>query len=464
MEKRQATIVVDLGFGDAGKGTMVDYLSRQKPAQAVIRFNGGGQAAHNVITPDGRHHTFSQFGSGTLAGTPTHLSRFMLVDPVALSHEADHLVELGVNDPFERLTIDASALVVTPFHKAANRLREGLRKNGQHGTCGMGIGETTADSLAGNESVLVKDLSDFSVLAKKLKAIQERKYTELQEYFNSIPKDSPLQEEIRLLSDRAYSLGFAESTVSFSGQLRIVPEEYLGTLANKANLLFEGAQGVLLDEWYGFHPHTTWSTTTFANAETLLREIGYKERIEKLGVLRAYHTRHGAGPFPTYSPVLSALLPDLHNGDAGWQGQFRVGWFDFILARYALSVCRGVDRLAITHLDRWGQLPEKKVCMEYAFQPGNITPGEQMLGEMKRGQYSLHVTALRKKVCLTDLEHQEHLTMLLKKAVPLYQPVADDTESFLKLIEAVLETPVGITSFGPTAADKYQTAFVTYGC
>ena len=99
-------IVADLGYGDAGKGTVVDWLCATRPVHAVIRFNGGAQAAHNVVLPDGRHHTFAQFGSGTLRGVPTHLSRFVVVDPLALSAEAAHLVRLGVPDPFGLLTFD----------------------------------------------------------------------------------------------------------------------------------------------------------------------------------------------------------------------------------------------------------------------------------------------------------------------------------------------------------------------
>src|SRR4051794_33587520 len=120
-----AWIVVDLGFGDAGKGSVVDFLVREHQTHTVVRFNGGAQAAHNVVLPDGRHHTFSEFGSGTFVpGVRTHLSRFMLVDPAALLAEERHLRSLGVSDAFERLSVDGRAIVVTPFQKAANRLRE----------------------------------------------------------------------------------------------------------------------------------------------------------------------------------------------------------------------------------------------------------------------------------------------------------------------------------------------------
>ncbi|MGH3242709.1 MAG: adenylosuccinate synthetase, partial [Spirillospora sp.] len=98
-------IVVDLGYGDAGKGTVVDHLCSANPVAAVVRFNGGAQAAHNVVLDNGRHHTFAQFGSGTFTpGVRTHLSRFMLVDPLALAAEADHLRALGVTDALDRFT------------------------------------------------------------------------------------------------------------------------------------------------------------------------------------------------------------------------------------------------------------------------------------------------------------------------------------------------------------------------
>lgn len=107
--------------------------------------------------------------------------------------------------------------------------------------------------------------------------------------------------------------------------------------------MFEGAQGVLLDEWHGFHPYTTWSTTTFGNAETLLAEAAMTAT--RLGVVRCYLTRHGPGPLVTEDPTLE--LPDPHNGRNEWQGAFRVGHFDAVALRYAIEVAGGPGR------DRW---------------------------------------------------------------------------------------------------------------
>src|SRR6185369_4055405 len=115
---------------------LVDYFVRQSGASTVVRYNGGAQAAHNVVTAEGLHHTFAQFGSGTLAGARTHLSRFMVVNPTFLFSEAKHLAEImkvSMDGLFDRITIERDALVTTPFHVAANRLRESLRTK-KHGS------------------------------------------------------------------------------------------------------------------------------------------------------------------------------------------------------------------------------------------------------------------------------------------------------------------------------------------
>lgn len=434
---KNATIVVDLGFGDSGKGTIVDFLSRTKDVAAVVRFNGGGQAAHNVITPDGRHHTFSLFGSGTFVpGIRTHLSRFVLFDPSALRNEAQHLETLGCEDPFAKLSIDETALVVTPFQKAANRLREILRNKNRHGSCGMGIGETMADSLRDSPLAMrVGVLRNRHALHARLHKIQEEKREEFRDFLGDLKNHPVVKKDVLLLTDPHAPEFFADAFSAISGKLSIVSGDYLRQLSTEGELVFEGAQGVLLDELYGFHPYTTWSTTTFANAFELLREIDYDGQVEKLGVFRTYFTRHGAGPFPTEDKELSRTLPDVHNGAGQWQGNLRVGWFDEVLARYALAVCGGVDTLAITHVDRLKALPKNFVCREYATREGKVE-------------------SLKLKSDFTDLLYQEVLTKLLNRAVPIYEESPVNTQQFLSMIESDLQTPISIVSSGPTANEK----------
>jgi adenylosuccinate synthase len=390
-------IVVDLGYGDAGKGTVVDWLCARGPYTAVVRFNGGAQAAHNVVTADGRHHTFAQFGSGTFTpGVVTHLSRFVMVDPLALAAEADHLAAAGVGDALERLTVDRDALLTTPYHRAANRARETAVR---HGSCGMGIGETAAYALAFDDAPRVGDCRSPIALRRRLTRLRDRLFDELG------PLDVPAVADC------------AEAFAAFAGRVRLTGDGFLAALLRRGPAVFEGAQGVLLDERFGFHPYTTWSRTTFANAAVLLAEAGTGGR--RLGVTRAYLTRHGPGPFVTEDPTLDR--PEPHNRHGRWQGAFRTGHLDAVALRYALEVCGGADELAVTHLDA----PAPLICTAYDI-GDRITPA-------------------------TDLAGQERLTARLLAARPRYAEAGPDPA---ETIERALGVPVTIRSYGPTAADK----------
>jgi len=337
------TVVVDLGYGDAGKGRVVDLLCAESAVAAVVRFNGGAQAGHNVVLPDGRHHTFAQFGSGTFRGVPSHLSRFVVVDPIALAAEAAHLVRLGVADPFALLTVDEDALLATPWHRAANRARERARGSARHGSCGLGVGETTAYALAHPEDApRVGDVRAPSRLRRRLVAVRDRLTA------SAGPLRAPEVDDVL----RAFA--------AFADAVRIVDASHLTGVLGSGRCVFEGAQGVLLDEWFGWHPHTTWSTTTFANADALLGEAP----AERLGVVRTYTTRHGAGPHVTEDPLLD-VLPEPHNTTGRWQGAFRRGHFDAVAHRYAIEVCGGVDALAVTHLDAPALAPSLAICTSY---------------------------------------------------------------------------------------------------
>ncbi|WP_245651714.1 adenylosuccinate synthetase [Streptosporangium amethystogenes] len=394
-------IVTDLGYGDAGKGTIIDWLCTREPIGAVVRFNGGGQAAHNVVLPDGRHHTFAQFGSGTLRGVPTHLSRFMVTDPLALAREAAHLSELGVGDPFRLLTVDRDALLATPYHVAAGQARELARGEDRHGSCGMGVGETMAYALEHPElAPTVGDCENPARLTRKLYALRE-----------ALGVTGPPVEDC-VAAYRA----FAERVI-------LVGPSFTTALLRKRPVIFEGAQGVLLDEWHGFHPYTTWSTTTFANALELLDGVP----AVRLGVLRTYTPRHGPGPLVTEDSALTP--PEAHNGTGPWQGPFRTGHFDAVAHRYALAVAGGADALALTHLDA----PVSRMCVSYD------------IGELPVGTAG-------------DLEGQARLTRRLSAARPHY---ADGVDDWPAAVAGALGVPVWLGSRGPTAADKVLFSGVT---
>ncbi|MFI0482135.1 adenylosuccinate synthetase [Actinomadura sp. 9N215] len=430
-------IVVDLGFGDAGKGTVVDHLcsvpaGTGRPVAAVVRFNGGAQAAHNVVTADGRHHTFAQFGSGTFTpGVRTHLSRFMLVDPLALAAEADHLRALGVADALDRLTVDRDALLTTPYHRAANRARESARGAARHGSCGMGIGETVSYSLANPSAPRVGDCLAPARLRRRLSELRDW-------YRDTFPSGEDVPD-----ADAC-----AGAFTAFADRVEIVGAGHLRALLSSGDVVFEGAQGVLLDEWHGFHPYTTWSTTTFANAETLLAEAGEPGgSATRLGVLRAYMTRHGPGPFVTEDPALTADLPDPHNAAGRWQGAFRVGHLDAVALRYALDVTGGVDGLAVTHLDVAGARPDLRVCLSYELDRA-YEIDSPVTTDRADGHDGGRVGRL--ETGPPDLDRQAALTRRLLTARPVYAPLGRAEET----IEDVLGAPVVLRSYGPAAGDK----------
>ncbi len=431
-----AYIVADLGFGDSGKGSMVDFLVRQHNAATVVRFNGGAQAAHNVALPDGRHHVFAQFGSGTFVpGVRTHLSRFMLVDPVALWQEDLHLQAVGVFDAFNRLSIDERAPVVTCFQRAANRLRELARGCGRHGSCGMGIGETMADLLTHEQIVLrAGDFRNVHVMREKLRALQH--LTRRQMARLDLPTTRQTDHEMRCLLDPRAPAEFADLFFNVGSRCAIVPSSR-PVLQGNASVVLEGAQGVLLDEWFGFHPFTTWSTTTFANALTLLEENGYSGKVVKVGVLRAYMTRHGPGPFVTEDTRMTAQIPDMHNRMNAWQCGFRVGWCDLVMLRYALQVAGGVDQLAVTCVDRLREMGTAKICRGYAHTPAEYFDGNRLRAAKQ-----------------PDLPYQTRLTEFLATCRPVYEAISADT--LPARISEALQTPVSVTSHGPTFQDKQR--------
>jgi len=422
----RAHIVVGLGFGDEGKGSMVDALVRKTGAQLVVRYNGGAQAGHTVVLPDGRSHSFSQFGAGTFVpGCRTLLSRFMILHPTAALEEEEHLRSQGIADAFERLDIDGHALVITPYHQALNRLRELARGSERHGSCGMGIGETVQDSIEHpHERIYAYDLANHALVTKKLKAIRKRK---LQEAFALRVKST----ELAILEDDDSLIEIIANRFAALAERVTIGEWH--SLPSDSDVVFEGAQGVLLDENYGFHPYTTWSTCTSANALQLLRELDFQGERSVMGVLRGYSTRHGPGPFVAEDRDLS--LPDITNHWHPYQRNFRVGWFDLVAARYALAADGNIDHLALTCLDR--------------IEPSLIVTSYTIRGD--------RVNELM--VVPHDLDYQARLTDDLMQAVPCLGEIDQVSKPaqpyyYARVLQKLLRKEVRVLSLGPTHQDK----------
>jgi len=353
-----AFLVIGLGYGDEGKGSWVDHLVRTHGVRYVVRFNGGAQALHHVVTSEGIVHGFAQFGSGTFVpGTMTCLSRFMLIEPQALLTEAGVLEEKGIVDPTRRLIVSENAPVITPFHRLLNRIQEVARGQKRHGSCGFGIGVTQADvETLGDKAVRVRDLLDGD-LKEKLQWHQERKCREAEMF--AAPDNEGLRRTLSNVDIPFYEKLFQE----FAQSVNVESDIEFGSLIRSNDTVFEGAQGVLLDQSHGFFPYCTRSNTAFQNAEKLLEEAGFRGSRRRIGLLRGYATRHGPGPFVTEDHNLA--VSKCHNSHGEWQGPFRLGWFDAVAGRYGLEAAGGVDQLVITNVDRLRHLETLRICESY---------------------------------------------------------------------------------------------------
>jgi len=373
-------VVTGLGFGDEGKGATVDALVRRLGIELVVRHNGGPQAAHHVVREDGGVHCFAQFGSGTLVpGVRTHLARDMLVEPLALGREAAALARLGIAAPLERLTIDPGCVVVTPFHRLIGRMQELARGTGRHGSCGMGSGAAHVDAADPRMPTLrfAELRGPTAALRSKLRLIQMIKLDRAEQLVEQRPADPGLMlgmAEIgrpNLVDDilTAYAPVVQALAVDDGEGLRAVLRDRPG------RVIFEGAQGVLLDGYRGFWPYVTPSRTDASLAEALLTAADAPAPL-RLWVLRAYATRHGPGPFVSEIAGMAARVPERHNIEGRWQGPMRVGAFDLVAARHALELAAsgapGVDALVLTCLDRLAGLGPVPVCTAYCTPDGAV--------------------------------------------------------------------------------------------
>lgn len=343
-------IVVDLGFGDSGKGLMTDHLASKYPDSLVVRFNGGHQAGHTVCMSDGRRHVFSNFGSGTFRGAPTYWSNYCTIDPLAVIREYKRLITLNVKP---KLYIDALCPVTTFFDIVYNQHQEEIRANSKHGSCGVGFGTTIERNLTPYK-LYVQDLRYLEVVKLKLNSI--RKY-----YFDKYS----LFEKLSIFQDDLDK--FINCLKEFNEIVEIVNEKDILPVFKRRgkDFIFEGAQGILLDQDFGFFPHVTRSNTTSKNAIELieryqLNEPRFRNKIspDVYYVTRAYQTRHGAGPMTNTGIPLDININPLETNKTGqWQDEFRMTPMDVDLLRYAIDCDNNFSEgckknLVITCLDQ----------------------------------------------------------------------------------------------------------------
>lgn len=352
-----AYLVAGLAYGDEGKGATTDFLCRSRPVSHVVRYNGGPQAAHNVIAPKGKHHTFAQFGSGTLVpDVQTYLSKYMLVNPFSMLREEEGLRHLGITDAWKRLWIDYRCPIVTPFHRELNLFNQRMR--GVNTSCCMGIGECRADHLSNRNKVLFAgDFYNPDLVLEKLKFLQELAAKKI-ELYGGLVRSGLFKSDLEDILKPSYPSELAYRYFAFMEAYRpninlIGPLHVMG---GATNLVFEGAQGVLLDEKHGEEGFNTWTNTTFDNAYSILEDMRWHGNIMRIGVLRTYGTRHGDGPFIGEwkdKVIRDYDLEERHNTDAGYAGRFRIGDFSMLNVKRGIKILGGIDYFALNHLDKF---------------------------------------------------------------------------------------------------------------
>lgn len=328
-EMKKVFVVIGLGYGDEGKGKVVDYLCKENENSIVIRFNGGQQAGHSIYSEGGfKPHMFSNFGSGTFRGIPTLWLNYCTVYLTSLLEEYENLEV----EPF--LYLDFECPLTTSFDVLFNRALEDTRESNRVGSCGLGFGATIERSINPDLRFTVGDLSNRDWVKNKLakiivyyksRFISETKYLLDDDVINQLEQEFWYEiEKFRKLI--------------LSKNIQVVDQKKFFCDSKIENLIFEGAQGILLDQKFGNFPYITKSNSSSQNVFQFLDSIDLKYECEVYYTSRTYLTRHGNGPFNSIVPsdFFKSNQFEL-NLDNHYQGTFKFGLLDVNKLSEAIS-------------------------------------------------------------------------------------------------------------------------------
>ena len=343
-------VVVGAQWGDEGKGKIVDWLSER--ADVVVRFQGGHNAGH-TLQVDNMTYKLSLLPSGVVRpGKLSVIGNGVVVDPWALLDEIERLGEQGVKITPETLQIAENASLILPIHGQLDRAREAARGTGKLGTTGRGIGPAYEDKV-GRRAVRVCDLGDAALLAERVDALLLHGNALLRGLGQPEVDRDELIRSLRALAPRI---------LPFAGRVW----ESLHELRRQGRkILFEGAQGALLDVDHGTFPYVT-SSNTIAGQAAAGAGVGPQALNYVLGITKAYTTRVGAGPFPTelHDDTGTLLGERGHEFGTVTGRRRRCGWFDAVLVRQAIRL-GGISGIALTKLDVLDGLERLQVCTGY---------------------------------------------------------------------------------------------------
>jgi adenylosuccinate synthase len=354
-------VVIGTQWGDEGKGKVVDWLTES--AQGVVRFQGGHNAGHTLVI-GGRKQVLRLIPSGILRpGVMCFIGSGVVVSPEALLQEIDELERAGVAVR-DRLRISGTCPLILPYHVALDRAREARRGDAKIGTTGRGIGPAYEDKV-GRRAVRVRDLFSPVTLRERIREVLDLHNFVLTQYYAAPALDADR------VTDDALQLA-----PRIGPMVADVPAELARAAARGDALLFEGAQGALLDVDHGTYPYVT-SSNCIAGAAAPGAGVGPQQLDYVLGIAKAYTTRVGSGPFPT------ELFDDVGKHLATQGKEFgsvtgrprRCGWFDAVAMRRSIQL-NGVSGLCVTKLDVLDGLPTVQICTGYrrAGEPVDLLP------------------------------------------------------------------------------------------
>ena len=343
-------VVVGSQWGDEGKGKIVDWLSEQ--ADIVVRFQGGHNAGHTLVI-DGTTYKLRLLPSGIVRRNKISIiGNGVVVDPWALLEEINEIKSKGIQVDVENFIISESANLILPFHKEMDEIREDNAGKGKIGTTRRGIGPAYEDKV-GRRSIRVMDLRSEKNLDQRLELVLLHHNTIRKGLGKKIFEKDQLKKDL---------LKIAPEILKFSQPVWFKIDQFK---KQKKKILFEGAQGILLDVDHGTYPFVTSSNTVASSAATG-SGCGPNSINYVLGITKAYTTRVGEGPFPT------ELTDEIgnHLGEKGHEfgtvtsRKRRCGWFDGVLVRQTIKIS-GIDGIALTKLDVLDELDEIKMCIQY---------------------------------------------------------------------------------------------------
>ena len=416
-------VIVGSQWGDEGKGKIVDWLSSE--ADVVIRFQGGHNAGHTLVI-DGVTYKLRLLPSGIVRKNKISvIGNGVVVDPWALLEEIEEIKSKGVVVDENNLILSESATLIMPYHKEMDEIREDEAGDSKIGTTRRGIGPAYEDKV-GRRSIRVMDLASEENLENRLISALS--------HHNAIRKglDKPIYKKNQLKKDL---LKIAPKILKYSKQVWKKIDEYK---LKKKKILFEGAQGILLDVDHGTYPFVTSSNTVASSAATG-SGCGPNSINYVLGITKAYTTRVGEGPFPT---ELKDEVGD-HLGTVGKEfgtvtsRKRRCGWFDGVLVRQTIKIS-GIDGIALTKLDVLDKLEEIKMCIGYEVNGNKIDYLPAALDDQ-----------LKVKPIYKTFKGWKSSTSGIKE----FEKLPDNAKIYIKELEEFIEAKISSISTSPERKD-----------